>query len=71
MKISTEETQKKIRKESKYITSKNQQNTKWVSKVKGQNNFKNTQKTMNKTAVVIPFSNYFKYKWIKLPNERT
>lgn len=31
-------------------------------KRKGQNNFKNTQKTMNKMAVVIPFSNYFKYK---------
>ena len=69
MKISTKETQKKIRKESTYITSKNQKNTKWVNKGKGQN--KNTQKTMNKMAVIIPFSNYFKCKWIKLPNERT
>ena len=31
-------------------------------KRKGQNNFKNTQETMSKMAVVIPFSNYFKYK---------
>ena len=60
MKISTEETQKKIRKESKYITSKNQQNTKLVNKGKGQN--KHRQKTKNKMAVIIPFSNYFKCK---------
>lgn len=67
-KTPTDDTQKKMRMESKYITTKNQQNTKTARDEKQQKSY-NKHKAIKKFAI-FPISNYFKGKLLITPIKR-
>lgn len=65
-------TQKEMRRESKWLTTKKislPKKAAVMGKMRDKKRY-NTKKTNNKIADIIPYTNYFKCKWIQLSKQK-